>query len=129
MKLDDATRTKITNLHAIYRLEMKQGTELQAIAWKHHKEAELASDDYVAMRAEFRSRAGNDGHGDATNDYKYSQYKEPQTAGKDNAWYMTRAQTAAQLATMHFAKAAAVQAEILRLQTMQPYGADSLIGD
>lgn len=118
-KSRDLKARTLSALHEMYRLEIKQGTDLQATAWKHWKDAEQAAKDYVAMRAEFRSRAGNDGHGDATNDYKYSQYKEPQTAGKDNAWYMTRAQTAALLATMHFTKASAIQAEIHRLMMVK----------
>lgn len=114
------TEARIRELHAVYRAEMQYGTQFQTRAWEHYNEAEGASDGYVEMRGDFRQRAGNDGHGNATNDYKYGQYKEAQAAAKDNAWYMTRAQTCAQMAAMHFAKAAAIQADILRLQANMP---------
>ena len=116
MSISEFTKARIEQLYAIYRKEMAYGNQFIHLAWQMRNEAEGASDGYVEMRADFRRRAGNDGHGNATNDYKYSQFKEAQTAGKDNAWYMTRAQMNAAMAQMHFAKASAIQAEIHRLQ-------------
>lgn len=113
-------RNTIASLWVQYTEEMMTGRQLQERAWLMMNEAEGASDGYVEMRAEFRQRAGNDGHGNATNDYKYSQFKDAQTAGKDNAWYMTRSQMFAAMASMHFNKAAAIMANIARTEAQLP---------
>jgi hypothetical protein len=111
----EARQGRIAQLHEIYRQEMALGRQFQDRAWQMRNEAEAASDGYVDMRGQYRDRVADDGFGNATNDYRYSQYSEAQKAGKDNAWYMIRAQMDAQMATMHFAKASAIQAEIHRL--------------
>lgn len=119
MSLDENRFGRVSRLHEIYRQEMEYGNQFVLLAWQMRNEAEGASDGYVEMRGDFRKRAGNDGHGHATNDYKFSQYRDAQAAGRDNAWYMTRAQMNAAMAQMHFAKAAAIQAEIHRLMMVK----------
>lgn len=109
-------RILIGELMDQYLKAMREGGELQYKAWVYMNEAEAASDSYVEMRAEFRARAGNDGHGNATNDFKFSKFKEAEAAGKDNAWYNQRATMMAGMAAMSFSRATALMADLARTE-------------
>lgn len=111
---------RIEQLFNQYKHEMVQGTELQKNAWAMMNESEPAAEQYVEMRKEYRARKGSDGYGNATNDYAYSQYSEAKKAVGDNQWYMQRAIMFSNMAQMHFAKAAAIMADILRRQQALP---------
>lgn len=112
-----AVRSQIIELHSQYRQCMKQGRTMEELAYVMLVgEADPASEAYVRMRAEFRERHGNDGFNNAVRDATYATLAVAQAAGKDHAWYQARAQAYAGLATMEFTKAAAIMADIRRLQ-------------
>lgn len=112
----DARIKQRNQLWAEYKACMQRGTEYQRKATAMHNESEPAAESYVEMRKDFRARSGNDGYGDATNDYKYSQYSDAKKAVGDNQWYMQRAIMFAGLAQMEFAKAAALMQNIVRIE-------------
>lgn len=103
-------------LHSLYRQCMRQGGEFEKEAERHRLEAERAYEDAGKMKAEGRRRAGITAGRMLPNsergvDVHTGAFKDMQDAKGDFVLFMTLANTYANMATMKFAKAAAVLAE------------------
>jgi hypothetical protein len=100
---------------------MANGDKLQAKAAEMRAIADQASEDYVSMRFELRSRHGYDGYGHKITDARYGSMAAAKEAVGDNQWYMQRAQTYSAEAAMYYTKAQAIMANIMYERSMMSH--------
>jgi len=112
---------RVSILRSIAKEAMTQGAELEKEAERWRIEGELAYQDAGAMKTEGRERAAKEGRRmlpaqERAIDIRTNSFKAVQDAKGDFVLFMSLASTYAAMAQMKYAKATALNAEILAWQ-------------